>query len=129
MKKTLIAMLVLVLCLSMLIGCGAKASGEKISAKIILIDKDGATFNYDITCDDGATLRDALLENKLIDEDEYSAMFVQNIDGHIANVLEDGCTWMPQDENGKQIMGTFDDITLHDGQTITLQYYIVPDFD
>ena len=36
---------------------------------------------------------------------------------------------MPQDENGKQIMGTFDDITLSDGQTITLQYYIVPDFD
>jgi hypothetical protein len=89
----------------------------------------GATFNYEITCDDGASLRDALHENKLIDDDEYSAMFVQNIDGHIANVFDDGCTWMPQDENGKQIMGTFDDITLKAGQTITLQYYIVPDFD
>lgn len=129
MKKTLSVMLVLVLCLSMLIACGAKNSGEKISAKIILIDKDDTQYEYDIKCDNGATLRDALHENGLIDEDEYSAMFVQNIDGHIANVLEDGCTWMPQDENGKQIMGTFDDITLSDGQTITLQYYIVPDFD
>ena len=129
MKKTLSVMLVLVLSLSMLIACGAKTSGEKISAKIILIDKDDAKYEYDIKCDNGATLRDALHENGLIDEDEYSAMFVQNIDGHIANVLEDGCTWLPQDENGKQIMGTFDDITLSDGRTITLQYYIVPDFD
>ncbi len=129
MKKTLSVMLVLVLCLSMLIACGAKTSDEKISAKIILIDKDDAQYEYDIKCDNGATLRDALHENGLIDEDEYSAMFVQNIDGHIANVLEDGCTWMPQDENGKQIMGTFDDITLSAGQTIILQYYIVPDFD
>lgn len=129
MKKTLIAMLVLILCLSTAIGCGAKTSDEKISAKIILIDKDNAQYEYDIKCDNGATLRDALLQNGLIDEDEYSSMFIQTIDGHVANVFEDGCTWMPQDENGKQIMGTFDDITISAGQTITLQYYIVPDFD
>ena len=49
MKKTLTAMLVLVLCLTMLIGCGAKTSDGKISAKIILIDKHAAheRMNFD----------------------------------------------------------------------------------
>ena len=94
MKKTLSVMLVLVLCLSMLIACGAKNSGEKISAKIILIDKDDAQYEYDIKCDNGATLRDALHENGLIDEDEYSAMFVQNIDGHMIFGMTPGCRRM-----------------------------------
>ena len=133
MKKTLTAVLALVLCLSMLIGCSGTAAktegGDKATAKIILIDKEDQQYTYDIEFAEGSSLRDALYEAKLIDEDEYSAMFVQSIDGHIANVLEDGCTWMPLDENGKQIMGTFDDIIVANGQTITLQYYIVPDFD
>lgn len=56
-------------------------------------------------------------------------MFVQNIDGHIADVLEDGCTWMPQDTDRNQIMGSFDEITVKNGDTIYLQYYEVPDMD
>ncbi len=56
-------------------------------------------------------------------------MFVENIDGHVADVLNDGCTWLPQDEDGNQIKGTFDEITVSAGQTIPLVYYVVPDFD
>ena len=111
------------------VGSSGEKGGEKVEATIILIDKDSKEYTYNIKFTDGASLRDALYEAELIDEDEYSAMFVSNIDGHIANAIEDGVTWMPQDTNRKQIMGTFDDITIHAGDTIYLQYYIVPDFD
>ncbi len=131
MKKILIFLLALIACLSLPVmsGCSSKKSGEKAAAKLILIDKDEKEYKYDITFSDGATLREALFEAGLITEEEHGAMFIQNIDGHIANVEEDGCTWMPMDANKKQITGSFDEITLHDGDTLYLQYYVVPDFD
>ena len=128
MKKTIALALVCILCLSLLVACSS-GSGEKVKATIILVDKDEKEYKYEIEFTDGSSLRDALHEAKLIDDDEYSAMFVSNIDGHIANALEDGVTWMPQDANRKQITGTFDDITVKAGDTIYLQYYIVPDYD
>lgn len=131
MKKLLALVLVLALSLCVLAGC-SKDEGEdggKIDMKIVLIDKDDKQYTYDLHVTDGATLRDALYEAKLITEETYYAMFVENIDGHVADVLNDGCTWLPQDENGQQIMGTFDEITVSAGQTITLQYYVVPMMD
>lgn|GEM_PF-4720654 len=56
-------------------------------------------------------------------------MFVENIDGHIADMEEDGYTWLPMDANKEQISGSFDDIMLHGGDTIYLQRYVVPYFD
>ena len=133
MKKILTALLVLASLLAVLslTACGGNSSGggDKVKATIILIDEDEKEYTYDITFTKGATLREALFEAKLIEEDQLSAMFVETIDGHTANVMEDGCTWMPQDTNREQIMGSFDEITVHDGDTIYLQYYVVPDFD
>jgi len=130
MKKIIALALVCVLCLSLLVACSSdNGSGEKAKATIILVDKDEKEYKYEIEFTDGSSLRDALHEAGLIDDDEYSAMFIQNIDGHVANVEEDGCTWMPQDTERKQIMGTFDEITVKAGDTIYLQYYVVPDFD
>ena len=130
MKKIFALSLALILCLGLLAGCASNGgSGEKATAKLILVDKDEKQYTYDLEITDGMTLREALWQNKLISEEEYGAMFVQNIDGHIANVLDDGCTWMPQDASRKQISGTFDEITLKSGETIYLQYYVVPDFD
>ena len=65
----------------------------------------------------------------LITEETYSALFVDNIDGNIADTLNDGCMWMPTDTDGNQIMGMFDDIIVKDGQTIKLVYTVVPTFD
>lgn len=56
-------------------------------------------------------------------------MFVENIDGHITDMEEDGYTWLPMDANKEQISGSFDDIMLHGGDTIYLQHYVVPYFD
>ena len=93
------------------------------------MDKDSKEYNYDRKITNGMSLREALWQNKLISEEEYGAMFIQNIDGHIANALEDGVTWLPQDTERKQIMGTFDEIKVKAGDTIYLQYYVVPDMD
>jgi len=70
-----------------------------------------------------------LFEAVLISEEEHGAMFVENIDGHIADMEEDGYTWLPMDANKEQISGSFDDIMLHGGDTIYLQRYVVPYFD
>ncbi len=133
MKKIRFAALILVLCLSLtlLAGCAGTASdSEKASATLILIDKDEKEYSYDIEFTDGATLREALFEAGLITEEDYGAYFIENIDGHIADVENDGCTWLPLDADRNQIVGkSFDDITLTNGDTLYLQYYVVPDFD
>lgn len=114
-------------------GCGAdkeqNAGGEKINTTIILVLEDGTEKTYELNVTKNATLREALYEAELIDEDTYYAMFVENIDGHVADVFNDGCTWMTTDTEGEQIMGTFDDIIVKDGETIKLVYTVVPDFD
>lgn len=105
------------------------AKEGEITVNLILIDKDKTEYKYVLTPKKDSNLKDALYEEGLISEETYYAMFVETIDGHTADVENDGCTWLPKDENGKQIMGTFDAITLTDGQTITLEYYKVPDMD
>jgi hypothetical protein len=131
-------LLVLTLLLCLVTGCGTadteSGSGDatadgKISATIILVLEDETQVKYPITVTKDSTLRDALHEAKLISDDDYYDLFVQNIDGHVANVYDDGCTWLPQDTDGNQIMGSFDEIIVEDNETIYLVYYVVPDMD
>ena len=149
MKRKMTALvLALVLAIGVLAGCGSSGSGdggsapannttsdsnnstgEKINAQIILVDKDEAEYSYDINVTDGATLRAALYEAELITKDTYEAMFVEDIDGHVASVLVDGVTWLPCDADGSQLPGSMDDITVKDGDVIKLVYYVVPNFD
>lgn len=133
MKRKLTALvLAMALVLGLLAGCGDSGSSSndgKIDCKIILVLEDGTEVPYDLHVTDGATLRDALYEAELISEETYYAMFVDNIDGHIADAINEGVTWMPTDTDGNQITGSFDEITVSDGQTIKLVYYVVPDFD
>lgn len=141
MKKitAIILSLILVLSIGLFAGCSGQSAktptdsneageGSGIT-KLVLIDKDEKEYTYDLHVKEGTVLKDALYEEGLIDEETYYNMFVETIDGHTADTLNDGCTWLPLDEDGKQIMGMFDAIELHDGQTITLQYYKVPDMD
>ena len=131
MKKLLSITLILVLCLGIVfsVACSGANNGEKAKATIKLIDKDDKEYTYDVSFDDGATLRNILFENELISEEQFGSYFVEDIDGHIADVENDGCTWVALDAKGNMITGTFDDITMHDGETLTLQYYVVPNFD
>lgn len=90
MEKNRIVSLILVLCLglTLLAGCGSKktSDGDKATATLILIDQDEKEYTYTMEITDGATLREALFEAGLITEEEFGAFFVQNIDGHIADV-------------------------------------------
>ena len=134
MEKNRIVSLILVLCLglTLLAGCGSKktSDGDKATATLILIDQDEKEYTYTMEITDGATLREALFEAGLITEEEFGAFFVQNIDGHIADVENDGCTWLPMDADKNALSGkSSDDITLKNGDTLYLQYYVVPDFD
>jgi len=132
MKKILTVILALTLCAFMLafVSCTSGSGSEKSTGKIILIDKDGTEYPYDVKFDDGMSLRAILAENELVTEEEAAAYFIQDIDGHIADVYNDGCTWQPFDANKEMIAGkTYDQITMKNGDTLYLQYYVVPNFD
>lgn len=146
MKLKITAMiLVLIMGISILVGCtaggdkpeGGETNAEKVNATIILVLEDKSEVKYDINVSSGLTLREALFEAGLISEEESYAMFVSDIDGHVADVLNDGVTWMPSDADGNFLQGdintevvtTFDSIIVDEGETIYLVYYVVPNFD
>lgn len=137
LKKTAL-FLALALSLSILAGCGdggKQQDSGKIDTTVILVLEDGSEVKYDLHVTAGSTLRDALYEAELISEETYYAMFVDNIDGHIADVMNDGVTWLPCDMDGNQIpvtgdvISAFDSYILEDGGSVKLVYYVVPNFD
>ena len=140
MKLRVMALvLVLVLTLGLLAGCGekkpAEGGGDKIHATVILVLEDESEVKYELNVSAGKTIREALYEAELISEDSLYAMFLEDIDGHVADVLNDGCTWIPCDMDGNQIpvtgevMSAFDSYKLKDGDSIKVVYTVVPNFD
>lgn len=111
--------------------CASKEnnSAEKINTTIILVLEDKSEVKYNIDVSKSSSLREGLYEAKLISEETYGAMFIEDIDGHVADVENDGVTWMISDKDGKQIQKSFDEVILEDGGTLYLTYYVVPDFD
>ena len=128
-------LLILVLALGMLTACGgseepAADGGESTEAAggatVILVDQDEQEYTYDLEA--GKNLRDALHDAGLIDDANYTNMFVETIDGHTA-LMDDGVLWMMADENKEQIMGFFEDHVLEEGETLYLLYTVAPNFD
>ena len=143
MKRIMkLAALVLTLTLSLclLAGCGNGGSGssgkdDKIKATVILVLEDKSEVKYDLNVSAGKTIREALYEAELISEDTLYAMFVDNIDGHVADAMNNGVTWIPCDMDGNQIpvegevVSAFDSYVLKDGESIKIVYTVVPNFD
>ena len=132
MKKLTALILVLVMALGLMAGCGNEAGtgadDGKINVKLILVLEDKTEKTYDLKVTKDSNLRDALLEAKLITEEEHAALFVSTIDGHTADFMQ-GYTWLVTNEKDEQIQGFFEEIILTDGQTIKLTHYVVPQFD
>ena len=135
MKKNirfLSLMLVMVLMITCLAACGGNSEGpgsegtEAAGATVILVDQDGTEYTYSLEA--GKNLRDALHDAGLIDDENYTNMFVETIDGHTA-LMEDGVLWMMADENKEQIMGFFEEHVLAEGETMYLLYTVAPNFD
>lgn len=139
--KTTALILALVLTFGLLVGCGGKDTNEsgdaagKVDATIILVLEDKSEVKHDLQVTAGSTLRQALYEANLISEETLYAMFVDNIDGHIADAINDGVTWLPCDADGNPIQGdgeavtTFDSIKINGGETLRIVYSVVPNFD
>lgn len=132
--------LTLTLFLCLVTGCGNSSSGsggegEKIKATAILVLEDKTEVKYDLNVSADKTIREALYEAKLISEETMYAMFVDNIDGHVADAINDGVTWIPCDMDGNQlpvegeVVSAFDSYKLKDGDSIKIVYTVVPNFD
>lgn len=132
--------LTLTLFLCLLAGCGDSGSssggeGDKIKATVILVLEDKSEVKYDLNVSAGKTIREALYEAELISEDTLYAMFVDNIDGHVADAVNGGVTWIPCDMDGNQlpvegeVVSAFDSYVLKDGESIKIVYTVVPNFD
>ncbi len=132
-KKLISILLITLLALVTMTGCSSSDDEETtsgmINVTIIQVLEDETEETNEITVTEGSTLREALYEAGMIEEDELASYFVTTINGHSADALNDGVTWLVTDENDEQIEGTFDEIFPTDGQTIKLVYYVVPNFD
>lgn len=132
--------LTLTLFFYLMTGCGNSSSdsgseGDKIKATAILVLEDKTEVKYDLNVSADKTIRETLYEAELISEDTMYAMFVDNIDGHVADAMKDGVTWVSCDMDGNQIpvegevVSAFDSYKLKDGDSIKIVYTIVPNFD
>ena len=123
MKKLTALILVLVMALGLMAGCsndaGTGADDGKINVKLILVLEDKTEKTYDLNVTKDSNLRDALLEAKLITEEEHAALFVSTIDGNTADFMQ-GYTWLVTNEKDEQIQGFFEEIILTDGRRIPL---------
>ncbi len=127
-------LLILVLALGMLTACGGsdegttdEGNGEAASgATVILVDENEEEFTYEVEA--GKNLREALHDAGLIDDANFTNMFVETIDGHSA-LMNDGVLWLMCDENKEQIMGFFEEHVLEEGETLYLIYTVAPNFD
>ena len=106
-----------------------EADDGKLTAHLTIIDKEGQKFEYDIKFSEETTMREALFEAGLISEEQHGAMFIEDIDGHVADVMNDGCTWIIQDKDANDISANMDEVIVKDGDEYILQYYEVPNFD
>ncbi|MDD6042451.1 MAG: hypothetical protein PUB87_01705 [Eubacteriaceae bacterium] len=140
--KLLVLAMCLILSLGLLTACGGSGSdggsdSDTAKAKIILVLEDGTEKPYDIETKEGTSVRDALYEAKLIDDENYGAMFVATIDGNTADAMADGVTWLPCDKDGNELehelevdsICFLDFIAVNDGDEIYLKYYTVPTFE
>ena len=135
MKKVLAIALTILVAALIFAGCSSKpadngdASADgKIDAKMILVLEDKTEIPYDLHVTDGATIREALKEAGLIGEADETSFMIETIDGHEAKMV-DGVLWLISDEEGNQIKGTCDDITVSAGMTIKMIYTVAPNFD
>ena len=136
MKKNirfLSVLVIMVLLISMLTACGgsdeqaaADNGGAADTATVILVDQDGAEYTYEVPA--GMNLRDSLKEAGLIDDANYSNMFVETIDGHTA-LMSDGVLWLMCDQDKNQINGFYEEKMVEPGETIYLIYTVAPNFD
>ena len=129
-------LMVLVLTLGMLTACGGSdeptsdsgegEAQEGATATVILVDQDQTEYTYEIPS--GMNLRESLHEAGLIDDANFTNMFVETIDGHSA-LMEDGVLWMMADQDKNQITGFFEEHVLSEGETMYLLYTVAPNFD
>ncbi len=138
MKKNisiLSVLVIMVLVISMLTACGGtepaadeSASGDAAAetATVILVDQDETEYTYEVPA--GMNLRDSLKEAGLIDDANYSNMFVETIDGHTA-LMADGVLWLMCDQDKNQINGFYEEKMVEPGETIYLIYTVAPNFD
>ena len=135
MKKTFrlfAVLLILVLSLGMFTACGGDSTDnsgegtEAAGATIILVDEDGTEYTYEVPA--GNNLRDTLHDANLIDDEQFTNIFVETIDGHTA-LMADGVLWLMCDQDKNQIQGFFEEHTLAEGETLYLIYTVAPNYD
>lgn len=140
-SKLIALVLSLVAILCIFAGCGNtddKPAGDDAAAKatIILVLEDKTEIKHEIDVKDGQTLREALYAAKLIDDENNVSVFVNTIDGHTADAINDGVTWLVFNDKDEQLQSEvadavciFDGIKVKAGATYKVVYTVVPSFE
>ncbi|MEA4964216.1 MAG: hypothetical protein VB055_00115 [Oscillospiraceae bacterium] len=94
MKKTLCILLVLLLTLSLLAGCGAKST---LTFQVTY--EDGTTKDFSISTEK-ETLSDALVTAGLVSQEEADANFITTVDGVTTDYNANQSWWRLVDKDG-----------------------------
>lgn len=110
--------LAMVLALSMLAGCGAS---NKVHATLHV---NGPEESVDVAleCEEGDTLTQAMLEKKLVSEEEAEAGFFTEINGWASHYEEDGSWWSLTDAEGNMTSVGASEIVLKEGDEYSFTY-------
>lgn len=142
LKKYVSCVAALLLCVSILVGCGAssstsssseavsssieavssEAADAKVSVTFTVTGSDGTSTDFTLEVTDGEKLSDALAAAGIISEDEAAAGFVTTVNGELADWNTDQSWWCLTDATGEMTTVGVADIELHDGDAYAFTY-------
>lgn len=125
-KKTIALFLSLLLIFAVVVGCAPKqetpADDEK-TFTLTLVYEDGKSEDLEISTS-AEYLGDAMLEEELITEDEYSTGMVSTVNGVKADYNADEAWWCVYGADGEASMVGISEIPVEDGATYKFVYTI-----
>ena len=120
--RVLSLVMAVVMALMLAVGCsGAKDAKKNITVSVVYEDKTQDDFKIST---DKEVLGDALLDEKLISEEEHDSGFVTVVNGIAADYDKDQAWWMLLDKDGNMTQTGISDTKIQDGDSFSFVYTI-----
>lgn len=122
-KKWLALVLAMVLCVSVLAGCGGKAAGgETITVTVTVVHGDGSEKVLELETDQ-ETLGRALVEEGVVEDNQTTyGLYMLTVDGE--TVDEDNQEWWSITKDGEALMTGADETEILDGECYEITFTV-----
>ena len=122
-KKWLALVLAMVLCVSLLAGCGGKATGgETITVTVTVVHGDGSENVLELETDQ-ETLGRALVEEGIVEDNQTTyGLYMLTVDGE--TVDEGNQEWWCVTKDGEALMTGADETEILDGECYEITFTV-----